>query len=65
MPGKELVYGLSITDACVGWEDTGKLVDKPFASAASRRRLKPKPSRRDSKLFDTPSPFVLANPSAA
>jgi phospho-2-dehydro-3-deoxyheptonate aldolase len=36
-----LGYGLSITDACVGWEDTGKLVDKPFASAASRRRLKP------------------------
>ena len=27
MPGKELVYGLSITDACVGWEDTRKLVE--------------------------------------
>jgi 3-deoxy-7-phosphoheptulonate synthase len=27
IPGKELIYGLSITDACVGWEDTHKLVE--------------------------------------
>src|SRR5688572_29708733 len=39
MPGKELVYGLSITDACVGWEDTGKLVED-LAHAVRQRRLK-------------------------
>jgi len=39
MPGKELVYGLSITDACVGWEDTRKLVED-LAHAVRQRRLK-------------------------
>jgi 3-deoxy-7-phosphoheptulonate synthase len=39
MPGKELVYGLSITDACVGWEDTGKLVED-LADAVRQRRVK-------------------------
>src|SRR5918994_1455148 len=39
MPGKELVYGLSITDACVGWEDTRKLVEH-LADAVRQRRLK-------------------------
>jgi 3-deoxy-7-phosphoheptulonate synthase len=39
MPGKELVYGLSITDACVGWEDTRKLVED-LADAVRQRRLK-------------------------
>jgi len=39
MPGKELVYGLSITDACVGWKDTGKLVED-LADAVRQRRLK-------------------------
>ena len=39
MPGKELVYGLSITDACVGWEDTRKVVDH-LADAVRQRRLK-------------------------
>jgi 3-deoxy-7-phosphoheptulonate synthase len=39
MPGKELIYGLSITDACVGWEDTRKLVED-LAAAVRQRRLK-------------------------
>ena len=39
MPGKQLVYGLSITDACVGWEDTRNLVEE-LADAVRRRRLK-------------------------
>jgi 3-deoxy-7-phosphoheptulonate synthase len=39
MPGKELVYGLSITDACVGWEDTRKLVED-LADAVRQRRVK-------------------------
>jgi 3-deoxy-7-phosphoheptulonate synthase len=39
IPGKELVYGQSITDACVGWEDTRSLIDK-LATAVRQRRLK-------------------------
>ena len=38
LPGKELVYGLSITDACVGWEDTRKLVEQ-LADAVRQRRV--------------------------
>lgn len=39
VPGKELVYGLSITDACIGWEDSRALLDT-LAEAVRRRRLK-------------------------
>jgi 3-deoxy-7-phosphoheptulonate synthase len=39
VPGKELVYGLSITDACVGWEDSRALLDA-LADSVRRRRLK-------------------------
>jgi 3-deoxy-7-phosphoheptulonate synthase len=39
LPGKELVYGQSITDACVGWEDSYKLLHG-LADAVRRRRLK-------------------------
>ncbi|HEU4343919.1 MAG TPA: 3-deoxy-7-phosphoheptulonate synthase AroG [Candidatus Binatia bacterium] len=39
LPGKELVYGLSITDACVGWEDSRALLDV-LADAVRKRRLK-------------------------
>jgi 3-deoxy-7-phosphoheptulonate synthase len=39
IPGRALVYGQSITDACVGWEDTRALVDE-LADAARKRRLK-------------------------
>lgn len=39
LPGKELVYGLSITDACIGWEDSRRLLDT-LADAVRRRRLK-------------------------
>src|SRR5713226_3080466 len=38
-PGKELVYGLSITDACIGWEDSHKILDT-LADAVRQRRLK-------------------------
>jgi 3-deoxy-7-phosphoheptulonate synthase len=27
VPGKALDYGVSITDACLGWADTVKLLD--------------------------------------
>jgi 3-deoxy-7-phosphoheptulonate synthase len=36
--GKELVYGQSITDACMGWEDTRNLIET-LASAVRQRRL--------------------------
>jgi 3-deoxy-7-phosphoheptulonate synthase len=39
LPGKELVYGQSITDACIGWEDSAKLIDS-LADAVRQRRLK-------------------------
>jgi 3-deoxy-7-phosphoheptulonate synthase len=39
IPGKELVYGLSITDACVGWEDSLALLEA-LADAVRERRVK-------------------------
>jgi 3-deoxy-7-phosphoheptulonate synthase len=38
IPGKQLVYGQSITDACMGWEDTRGLIDI-LADAVRQRRL--------------------------
>jgi 3-deoxy-7-phosphoheptulonate synthase len=38
VPGKELKYGVSITDACLGWDDTVKLLDT-LAEAVRRRRV--------------------------
>jgi len=34
-----LVYGLSITDACIGWDDSRALLDT-LADAVRRRRLR-------------------------
>ncbi len=39
VPGKPLAYGQSITDPCVGWEDSRTLIDA-LAAAARERRLK-------------------------
>ena len=39
-PGKPLEYGVSITDACLGWADTVKLLDT-LAEAIRRRRVAP------------------------
>jgi len=39
IPGKELVYGQSITDACIGWEETRGLIDI-LATAVRQRRIK-------------------------
>lgn len=39
LPGKELIYGLSITDACIGWEETRRILDL-LAEAVRKRRLK-------------------------
>jgi 3-deoxy-7-phosphoheptulonate synthase len=38
-PGKELIYGMSITDGCIGWEESRKLLGV-LADAVSQRRLK-------------------------
>jgi 3-deoxy-7-phosphoheptulonate synthase len=38
VPGKELVYGQSITDACIGWEESVPLL-KELAEAVRARRL--------------------------
>lgn len=39
LPDKELVYGMSITDGCIGWEDSRKLLGT-LAEAVRQRRLK-------------------------
>lgn len=36
-PGKELVYGQSITDACIGWDDSAALLQKLAAAVRTRR----------------------------
>jgi 3-deoxy-7-phosphoheptulonate synthase len=38
LPGKALEYGVSITDACLGWADTVKLLDT-LAEAVRKRRV--------------------------
>ncbi len=39
LPGKPLVYGQSITDGCIGWGDSRKLLDI-LAEAVRKRRVK-------------------------
>jgi 3-deoxy-7-phosphoheptulonate synthase len=36
--GSELVYGQSITDACIGWEDTAAVLEELAAAVATRRK---------------------------
>ena len=36
-PGRELTYGQSITDACLGWEDSVKVLDRLAAAVRARR----------------------------
>jgi 3-deoxy-7-phosphoheptulonate synthase len=36
-PGKELAYGQSITDACIGWDDTETML-RQLADAVQARR---------------------------
>ena len=38
VPGKPLAYGVSVTDACIGWEDTEKILQQ-LAEAVRTRRL--------------------------
>ena len=39
LPGKDLAYGVSITDACIVWEESRRLLDT-LADAVRKRRLK-------------------------
>ena len=38
VPGKPLAYGVSITDACIGWDDSVKMLER-LADAVRKRRL--------------------------
>jgi len=38
-PGKELVYGQSITDACLGWEDSKKVLQDLAKAVRQRRKI--------------------------
>ena len=38
---KELVYGQSITDACIGWDDTKPLLLELAAAVSQRRQEQP------------------------
>ncbi len=38
LPGKPLVYGQSITDACIGWDDTVTVLQELAASVRARRQ---------------------------
>ena len=37
-PGQPRVYGQSITDACLGWEDTEPLLERLATAVRDRRR---------------------------
>jgi 3-deoxy-7-phosphoheptulonate synthase len=37
LPGQPLVYGQSITDACLGWDDSVRLLDRLAAAVKARR----------------------------
>ncbi|HEY2385245.1 MAG TPA: 3-deoxy-7-phosphoheptulonate synthase AroG [Terriglobia bacterium] len=37
VPGRELVYGQSITDACIGWEESVPLLEELAAAVRARR----------------------------
>jgi len=39
VPGKELVYGVSITDGCIWWDESRKLLGA-LADAVKQRRVK-------------------------
>jgi 3-deoxy-7-phosphoheptulonate synthase len=38
LPGRELVYGKSITDACIGWDDTVRTITLLAQAVESRRQ---------------------------
>ena len=41
VPGVLLEYGVSVTDACIGWADTEKLLQQLAAAVRERRKNAP------------------------
>ncbi|MFB3087851.1 MAG: 3-deoxy-7-phosphoheptulonate synthase, partial [Acidiferrobacterales bacterium] len=41
IPGQELVYGQSITDACLGWDESAPLL-QDLVAAVRQRRSRPR-----------------------
>ena len=39
VPGQPLVYGQSVTDACIGWEESVPLLEELAAAVRRRRAL--------------------------
>ena len=39
VPGRDLVYGQSITDGCIGWDTTVGVLERLAAAVAARRRM--------------------------
>ena len=39
MPGKLLTYGQSVTDACLGWDETVRMLDLLAGAVKARRKL--------------------------
>jgi len=39
VPGKELVYGQSITDGCIDWDSTVEVLEKLAEAVEERRRV--------------------------
>jgi 3-deoxy-7-phosphoheptulonate synthase len=37
VPGRDLARGLSITDACLSWEESARLLDRLATAVRSRR----------------------------
>ncbi|MEJ2094147.1 MAG: hypothetical protein P8X93_02945, partial [Gammaproteobacteria bacterium] len=54
--GKDLTYGQSITDACLGWDDTEKLISQ--LAEASCKRIKSSRVNYHDSLSISPG-FVL------
>jgi 3-deoxy-7-phosphoheptulonate synthase len=45
VPGRALVYGQSITDACIGWEDTHALLGELAQAVRARNGANPQPGQ--------------------
>jgi 3-deoxy-7-phosphoheptulonate synthase len=44
VPGRELVYGQSITDACIGWDETRTLLTELAQAVRAGRSAQPAPT---------------------
>ena len=63
VPGRELVYGQSVTDGCIGWEESVPLLDN--LAAAVRKRARDSASAPLRNVSVNSSAFGVASPAAA